>query len=72
MTKEEKLKEIEDTVNILSETLIKTAEELNKVQAEHEELKIKFNSFAKAVLSNGDKELSNKIFKEYQKNIFKK
>lgn len=62
---------IENQIITLSETLVETAKEFNKLETRHKELAIKFNSFAKAVLNNSDKELSTKIFKEYQKNMFK-
>ena len=62
---------LENQITTLSEALVETAKEFNKLEKKHKELAIKFNSFAKAFLSNSDKEISNKIFKEYQKNMFK-
>lgn len=70
-TQESKFEWLENQIVTLSETLINVAEEYNKLEKKHKELSIKFSSFAKAFLNNSDKELSNKIFKEYQRNMFK-
>lgn len=69
---ERKINELENTVIELSETLIATATEHNKLEEKHKGLNIKFSSFAKAVLKNSDKEFSRKVFKEYQKSMFSK
>ena len=68
----ERIEWLEEQVTTLSETLIETATQFNNLEKKHKELAIKFSSFAKAFLDNSDKETANVIFKEYQKNMFKK
>jgi hypothetical protein len=70
LTMEDRVKWLEKQVEELTNTLIITAEEFNKNEKKLKDVSIKFNSFAKAVLSNSDKEFSKKVFKEYQKKIF--
>ena len=48
---------VEDQIITLSETLVETAKEFNKLETRHKELSVKFNSFAKAVLNNSDKDI---------------
>ena len=68
---EERVEWLEGHIEQLSETLIDAVEEVNKYEKKLKDLSIKFNAFSLAVLGNSDKELSKKVFKEYQKRIFK-
>jgi hypothetical protein len=63
--------QIEEQLGEVANKLIEIAEEFNKLEIQHKELYSKFSAFAKATLSNLDKETAQKIFKEYQKNCFK-